>query len=164
MTRSREAKLRRTSFRRIPFEPGIDAIGPCIGICPYHAHKQIVGNGLLKECLEKTCYYLSMFRPEGTAIKEGILLQVFIVPNKDFYKTEIQRKKAESALQFAGGIIEKAVYQYTLRLMEEDKTRYDVSIQKIYPKKHPYLKGCPLENYPKAKKEKKERDGRKKSI
>jgi hypothetical protein len=164
MTLSEKAKLRRTSVRRIPFEPGIDEIGPCIGICPYHWHKRIVGNGLLKECLEKKCYYLSVFRPEGGDIKEGVLLQVFIVPDKKVYKTEEQRRRAEGWLQFAGEYLREAIENYTQLALKRNDMFYTTRTEKIYPKEHPHLKGCPLEDYPKERKKKKERGGRKKKL
>jgi hypothetical protein len=154
MTRSMSSKIERNATIRIPFKVGIDEKGPCIGYCPFHAHPQIVGNGELVKCLERYCRYLSIFRPDGSDIKEGILLQVFITPNKDAYKTKEKKKSLEDGLRFAGEYFRRAINEYVQSLVEEKKPLYDVRVEKICPKEHPYLEGCPLCEYPKPKKEK----------
>jgi hypothetical protein len=163
MTRSDEAKVERNGERRFPWKLALDEKGFFTGYCTFHCPQEIVGNGALIKCLDYECYYLVKLRPEGSVPKEGMMLQGMITPNKEIYRTEEQRQRIAEELRDVGELVRKAVQNYvqsTLSIVY--KNRYEIHFKDFYSQKQRNLKGCPLSEYPKQRKEKEKRGGRKK--
>jgi hypothetical protein len=155
MTGSGKYKTKRTSSKAIPFELAEDEISPFAGFCPYHSPTEIRGNGKLKGCLEKECNHLVTLRPLESVPKEGIMYQIIIRPDKNVYKTKGEQQKAERELCLMNPILEELITEYVqLLLKEKDKEVYETIIKSFYRERQSYLKGCPLCEYPRPKKEK----------